>query len=59
MNDQLLYETVVRQEEYEKEKDDVAFIEIIKRRIVDKRRRQQLLLTYFGDNYGEQNFGDC
>lgn len=59
MNDQLLYETVVRQEEYEKEKDDVAFIEIIKRRITDKRRRKQLISTYFGEKYGSENFGDC
>jgi len=57
---QYLYETVVRQEEYEQDKkDDEMFLQIIKRRIVDKRRRNQLILTYFGENYDRENFGDC
>ena len=57
---QYLYETVIRQEEYEQDKkDDEMFLSIIKRRIVDKRRRNQLILTYFGDNYDRENFGDC
>jgi len=57
---QYLYETVVREEEYEQDKkDDEMFLQIISRRIVDKRRRNQLILTYFGDNYDRENFGDC
>ena len=57
---QYLYETVVRQEEYEQDKkDDEMFLQIISRRIIDKRRRNQLILTYFGDNYDRENFGDC
>lgn len=59
-NLQYLYETVVRQQEYEQDKkDDAEFLAIIKRRITDKRRRNQLILTYFGDNNGTENFGDC
>jgi len=57
---QYLYETVVRQQEYEQDrKDDAEFLAIIKRRIVDKRRRKQLILNYFGENYDRENFGDC
>jgi len=63
---QELYETVIRQEEYEedmkrrnKEMDDFEFLSIINRRIKDKRRRNLLLTTYFGDDYDGQNFGDC
>jgi hypothetical protein len=57
---QYLYETVVRQEEYEQDqKDDAEFLAIIKRRIVDKRRRRELILTYFGEDYDRENFGDC
>jgi len=57
---QYLYETVIRQEEFEQDKkDDEMFLQIISRRIVDKRRRNQLILTYFGDNYDRENFGDC
>jgi len=57
---QYLYETVVRKEEYEQDKqDDEMFLSIIKRRIVDKRRRNQLILTYFGEDYDRENFGDC
>ena len=57
---QYLYETVVREEEYEQDKqDDEMFLSIIKRRIVDKRRRNQLILTYFGEDYDRENFGDC
>lgn len=59
MHNQELYETVVRQEEYEKSKDDMEFIAIIQRRIVDKLKRRQLYLTYFGENNGTENFGDC
>lgn len=61
-----LYETVIRQEEYEedmkkrdKEMDDFEFLSIINRRVKDKRRRKLLLQTYFGDDYDGQNFGDC
>jgi len=54
------YETVEREEEYEQDqRDDVAFLYIINRRIRDKRRRKQLLLTYFGEEYDRENFGDC
>jgi hypothetical protein len=57
---QYLYETVIRQEEFERDKkDDEMFLQIISRRIIDKRRRNQLILTYFGDNYDRENFGDC
>ena len=57
---QYLYETVIREEEYEQDtKDDEMFLQIIKRRIVDKRRRNQLILTYLGDNYDREHFGDC
>ena len=57
---QYLYETVVRQKEYEQDrKDDAEFLAIIKRRIVDKRRRKQLILNYFGEDYDRENFGDC
>jgi len=57
---QYLYETVIRQEEYEQDKkDDEMFLQIISRRIIDKRRRNQLILTYFGENYDRENFGDC
>ena len=57
---QYLYETVIREEEYEQDKkDDEMFLSIIKRRIVDTRRRNQLILPYFGDNYDRENFGDC
>ena len=57
---QYLYETVIRQEEFEQDKkDDEMFLQIISRRIIDKRRRNQLILTYFGDNYDRENFGDC
>ena len=59
-NGQEYYETVSRQEEYEQDqKDDVHFLYIVNRRIKDKRRRKQLLLTYFGENYDRENFGDC
>jgi hypothetical protein len=57
---QYLYETVIREEEYEQDqKDDAEFLAIIKRRIVDKRRRRELILTYFGEDYDRENFGDC
>lgn len=57
---QYLYETVIRQEEFEQDKkDDEMFLQIISRRIIDKRRRRELILTYFGDNYDRENFGDC
>ena len=57
---QYLYETVIRQEEFEQDKkDDEMFLQIISRRIIDKRRRNQLILTYFGENYDRENFGDC
>lgn len=57
---QQLYETVVREAEYEQDKkDDADFLAIITRRITDKRRRKQLLLNYFGDQNGRENFGDC
>jgi len=59
-NLQHLYETVIREEEYEQDqKDDAEFLAIIKRRIVDKRRRRELILTYFGEDYDRENFGDC
>lgn len=54
-----LYETVIRQEEYERDKDDAEFLAIIRRQITDKRRRRSLMLEYFGDRYDRENFGDC
>ena len=54
-----LYETVIREEEYERDKDDAEFLAIIRRQITDKRRRRQLILEYFGDRYDRENFGDC
>lgn len=64
MSDQELYETVVREEEYrhdekQREMDNMAFLDIISRRVFDKRRRHALILNYFGDNYDRENFGDC
>lgn len=63
---QEFYETVMREEEFlndikqrEKEMDDFEFLAIIKRQIVDKRRRKLLLKTYFGEHYDRENFGDC
>lgn len=58
-NLQYLYETVIRQEEYERDKDDAEFLAIIKRQVTDKRRRRELMLTYFGDRNGPENLGDC
>ena len=59
-DNQELYETVLREQQYEQDrKDDAAFLSIIKRRITDKRRRNQLILTYFGEDYDRENFGDC
>lgn len=56
---QYLFETVNRQQEFEKDKDDAEFLAIIKRRVVDKRRRRELILNYFGENHDRENFGDC
>jgi len=60
---QQLYETVVREEEFEYDKqkaqDNLMFLDIISRRVVDKRRRQTLILNYFGGDYDRENFGDC
>ena len=55
------YETVLRQEEYNQEarKDANMFLEIISRRVTDKRRRVALILNYFGEEYDRENFGDC
>jgi len=57
------YETVMREEEWESDQkaDNMMFLDIIARRVKDKRRRVQLILTYFGDTNGrtEENFGDC
>lgn len=53
------YHTVMREEEYEVDKDDVEFLAIIKRRIADKRRQRELMLIYFGDRNGTENLGDC
>ena len=57
------YHTVMREEEYneDKQKDNMMFLDIIARRVKDKRRRVQLILTYFGETNGrtEENFGDC
>ena len=56
---QYLYETVIREEEYGRDKDDAEFLAIIRRQITDKRRRRSLILEYFGDRYDRENFGDC
>jgi hypothetical protein len=55
------YETVLRQEEYNHEarKDANMFLDIISRRVTDKRRRVALILNYFGEEYDRENFGDC
>jgi len=57
------YETVMREEEWESDQkaDNMMFLDIIARRVKDKRRRVQLILTYFGESNGrtEENFGDC
>jgi len=55
------YETVLRQEEYNQEsrKDTIMFLDIISRRVTDKRRRVALILNYFGEDYDRENFGDC
>jgi len=57
------YHTVMREEEYneDKQKDNMMFLDIIARRVKDKRRRVQLILTYFGESNGrtDENFGDC
>lgn len=57
------YETVMREEEWEADQkaDNMMFLDIIARRVKDKRRRVQLILTYFGESNGrtEENFGDC
>ena len=55
------YETVLRQEEYNQDvrKDTVMFLDIISRRVKDKRRRVALILNYFGEDYDRENFGDC
>lgn len=57
------YETVMREEEWESDlkADNMMFLDIIARRVKDKRRRVQLILTYFGESNGrtEENFGDC
>ncbi len=55
------YETVLRKEEYNKDvrKDANTFIELINRRVKDKRRRVALILNYFGEDYDRENFGDC
>lgn len=60
-NEQEYYETVLRQEEYnvDARKDANMFIELINRRVKDKRRRVALILNYFGENYDRENFGDC
>jgi hypothetical protein len=49
----------LEQEQYEKEKDDHEFIAIIQRQIKDRLKRRELYKTYFGDNNGTENFGDC
>jgi len=55
------YETVLRKEEYNQEirKDTIMFLDIISRRVKDKRRRVALILNYFGEDYDRENFGDC
>jgi hypothetical protein len=67
MNDEYLddgqeyYETVLRKEEYNQDvrKDANTFMELINRRVKDKRRRVALILNYFGEDYDRENFGDC
>ena len=60
-NEQEYYETVIRQEEYNVDvrNDANMFIELINRRVKDKRRRVALILNYFGESYDRENFGDC
>lgn len=60
-NEQEYYETVLRQEEYNVDvrKDANLFMELINRRVTDKRRRVALILNYFGEDYDRENFGDC
>lgn len=55
------YETVMREEEWndDKRKDTMMFLDIISRRVTDKRRRVALILNYFGEDYDRENFGDC
>lgn len=55
------YETVLRREEYNQEarRDANMFLDIISRRVTDKRRRVALILNYFGESYDRENFGDC
>ena len=55
------YETVMREEEWnaDKRKDTAMFLDIISRRVTDKRRRIALILNYFGEDYDRENFGDC
>lgn len=55
------YETVIRREEYnvDARNDANLFIELINRRVKDKRRRVALILNYFGEDYDRENFGDC
>jgi Zn-finger domain-containing protein len=55
------YETVLRKEEYNQDvrKDTIMFLDIISRRVTDKRRRVALILNYFGEDYDRENFGDC
>ena len=55
------YETVIRQEEYnvDARNDANLFMELINRRVKDKRRRVALILNYFGEDYDRENFGDC
>lgn len=58
--EQQMYETVLREEEYQDEqKDNMHFLDIISRRVTDKRRRRALILNYFGGEYDRENFGDC
>ena len=59
--EQEYYETVIRQEEYnvDARNDANKFIELINRRVTDKRRRVALILNYFGESYDRENFGDC
>ena len=51
----------MREEEYneDKQKDNMMFLDIIARRVKDKRRRIALILNYFGEDYDRENFGDC
>ena len=55
------YHTVMREEEYneDKQKDNMMFLDIIARRVKDKRRRVALIMNYFGEDYDRENFGDC